>query len=899
MPDGSPKLPPGVRRLFRLSVTRSRGLRDTDDEMRFHLAMRINELRALGMSERDAAAEAQRRFGDLDQHRADSLRHATQQARQARRRSVMRGVGGDVRYALRTLARSPVFTASTIAVLALGIGMATAMISLYATVFVDRLPVAQQDRVVIAHPLDRRGTHLDVPFSYLPLIAGDSAVFRGVAGVYHLGVQPIPFVENGVAVELGAVTASANYFDVLGTRPALGRLFSSEDGRPGAAPVIVLSYRAWRRQFGGDSSVLGRTLLVPYTEKPARIVGVAPAGFAYPTGSDAWMPAESDTSTATLQADIVARLAPNVGVGTAQSQLFALTQRANPFARLIAQEHLSASAFEISAVDMRTFADTILGGARFAALALTLAAGLLLLIACVNIGNLVLVRLLGRTGEIAVRRALGGTYADITRQFGVEHALLGASGGILGLLLALGVLRAVRAAAPPQLPRSDTLGSFGMPLVIAALATVVTTALFGIIPAMVASRVDSYAALRADLRAGSESKGKRRARRWLVSTQMALALVMLSGAALLVRTLSLLQAIDLGYAPSHLSILSFTGPQSDLGTNERIFDVAKQLLTRIEATPGVIAATPVESEPFKGQSFFIMKLGAADEPQAEQARDVFVPFEFVGPGYFRTFDTPILSGRGFSESDTKGAANVVVISETLAHRLWPNENAVGKQVRQALGNSLWTVIGVARDTHFRELEHGGPVAYFDWNQVAPFWNGFVAVRTRNSLAASLPSIRAATRDVDPNLVVYDAQTMDQLLAAPLGQPRLSALLMASFSGVALLLSAIGLYGVIASGVRQQTRDLGVRIALGATGRDIRRVVLGDAAAVVVVGALIGVAGSIAGGRLLASQLFGVSPVDPLSLGAAAALLLVIAAGAALVPTYRAMRIDPVTALRSE
>lgn len=800
----------------------------------------------------------------------------------------------DVRLALRSLRHSPTFTVTTIAILALGIGMSTTMFTIYKAVLVDRLPVAAEDRLVVMHPLDRRGTHLDAPYPYLADIARDSAVFRGVAGVYHLGAQPGPFIDGSALVELGVVNASPNFFDVFGMRPAAGRLFRPEDGQAGAPAIIVLSYAAWRRRFGGDPSIVGRSLVRPYTRQPAKIVGVAPAGFDYPAGAEAWIPLPPDF---TAQVDIVARLAPNVTMDAARAGLLALTQRVNPFAKILATT--SQQTFEISGVDVQSLADTVLGHSRPAIVVLTLAVGLLLLIACVNVGNLVLVRLIGRTREIAVRRAIGATYADVVRLFVVESGLLGIAGGALGLLTAIASLRLVNAAAPAQLPRSDALGGASAPLATAAAITVFSMLLFGLLPSLMASHVSSYASLRSDARTGTEGRSRRRARRLLVASQMALAVVMLTGAALLVRTLVQLQSLNLGYRPDHVSMLSFTGPQSALATPEQIFDVAKALVARMEATPGVVAATPVESAPFKGQSFFIMQIAPAEQSASEREHSPFVPFEFVGPHYFQTFDVPIRRGRGFVASDSRSSEKVVVISETFARQLWPNENAVGKRLVQAKDNSAWTVVGVASDTHFRELKHAGPVAYFDWEQVEPFWTGWIAVRTTNSLAATLPALRAATHDANPNLVLWDAQTMDHLLDEPLAQPRLSALLLTGFGVIALLLSAIGLYGVMASAVRQQTRDIGVRVALGATPHDVRRLVLGDAMRVVGAGAVTGVVGAVVAGRLLASQLFGVSPIDPASIGAAAAALVAIGVAAAYVPARRAARIDPVEALRSE
>ena len=771
--------------------------------------------------------------------------------------------------------------------------MSTAMFTVYRTVLIDRFPITAQDRLVIMHPLDRRGTHLDAPYSYLPTIARDSALFRGVAGTYHRGAQPLPFMYGNASIELRFVSGSPNFFDVFGMRPAMGRLFRREDGEVGAPPVIVLSYAGWRRRFGGDSSIVGRTLVIPYTQQQATIVGVAPAGFDYPSRTEAWFPIPG---TDIAQVDIVARLAPGVTIDAARSGFFALTQRLNPFANIPGQK--LPRGFEISAVAVQSFPDTVLGSSRPTIVALTVAVGLLLLIACVNVGNLVLVRLLGRTREIAVRRAIGASYADIARLFVVENALLATIGGALGLLAATGLLRLVHAAAPPQLPRGDTLGAVSAPLAAAAGITLLAMLLFGLVPSLVASRVSSYASLRSDSRTGTESRSKRRARHWLVSTQVALALVMLSGAGLLVRTLTWLESMDLGYEPDHVSVIAFTGPKSVFATDTLVFDVAKQLVTRFEAIPGVVAATPIESEPFEGQSFFIMKVAPVEQPVSEREHNPFTPFEFVGPDYFRTFDIPIRRGRAFGVSDRKGSDKVVIINETLARHLWPNQNALGKQL-QTIDDKVWTVVGIASDTHYRELKRVGPVVYFHWDQVQPFWNGSVAVRTTNSLAATLPSIRAAARDVNANLVLWNAQTMDQLLDAPLTQPRLSALLLSGFSVVALLLSAIGLYGVMSSTVRHQTRDIGVRVVLGATSRDVRRLVLGDAMRVVGAGALVGVVGAILAGRVLETQLFGVSPVDPMSLGAVSVLLLAISVGAAYLPARRAARINPVEALRNE
>lgn len=803
----------------------------------------------------------------------------------------------DLKVALRSLRRAPVFTAAMIAVLGLGIGASTAMFTVFKTVLVDQLPIVAQEQLVVMHPLDRGGAHLDVPYPYLATIARDSGLFRGVAGIFHLGASATPFVDGDRSIDLIAASASPNFFKVIGARPALGRLFEHGDGAKGAPPSIVLSYAAWRRRFDGDRAIVGRALVMPYTEQRARIVGVAPPGFEYPAGTDAWLTLPFDFAA---QVDVIARLAPRTTVDAARSGLFALTQQLNPFSTVPSAPGAKPVFVPVSGVEVNSIVDIILGDARPAIRALTLAVALLLLIACVNAGNLMLVRLLGRVREVAVRRAIGASYGDVTRLFLVENSLLAVAGGVAGLVVGVVLLRLVHAAAPPQLPRSDALGLFATPVAMAVSVTVIALFLFGLAPSLLASRVTTYAALRADTRSGTGSRATRLGAQWLVASQMALALVLVASATLLVRSFEQLESMNLGYVPDHVSLISFTAPKSDLSTPALIGDAGRRLVTRIGALPGVIAVAPVESPPFKGQSFFIMKVAPSTAPAADREHYPFVPFEFVGADYFRTLLIPVLRGRGFRSSDNKEASKVVVINETLARRLWPNEDPIGKQLVQTGDGSVWTVVGVASDTHFRELRNTGPVVYFESEQAMDsFWSGFLAIRTTGSLAATLPALRAATREVDPHLVIWKSETMDQLVDEPMTQPKLSALLLSGIGLFALLLSAIGLYGVLAAVVRQQSRAIGVRIALGATARDVVRFVLDDAMRMVAAGAIVGAAGALGAGRVLASQLFGVKPADPVSLAVAAAVLLLVGGAAALLPASRAARIDPVEALRSD
>ncbi|HEX4681251.1 MAG TPA: ADOP family duplicated permease [Gemmatimonadaceae bacterium] len=871
---------------------------EVEDELRFHFDQRVADYLKRGLSREAAIVAARERLGDLDAIGSEIKAHDRSQMRRVEWRERASRLRDDVRVALRGLRRAPAFTIAASLVLAFGIGTSAAMFTVCKIVLIDRLPVSDEARLVVMNPLDTRGTHLDVPFDYLKVMARDSSVFGAVAGTYHRGALPTSFLDGSTVVGLATVLSSANYFAVLGMRPMIGRTFHAEDEEPGAPPVMVLSYAAWQRRFGGDSAAVGRTLLEPYSQHRALIIGVAPPGLNFPAGTDAWMPL-ADTSLQHLQVDIVARLAPHQTIATARDELLSLTRRVNPFLNSYPSRKLNPAQYAMPAVAAESFTDAVLGTSRPAVLILTLAVGLLLVAACVNVGSLILARLIGRTREVAVRRAIGGSFADVARLFAIENALLALLGGAAGAALAWGLLRAAAAFAPAQLPRRDAISTVAPPLAITLGVTIVALLLCGVAPSLAAARVSDYAGLRGGQRGTMEGRSTRRARRWLAASQLALALMLIAGAALLARSLAALQSMDLGYRPGRVSVLSFIGPQSVLGTSQATFEVGRTLVDRIRAAPGVVGATPIESLPFEGQSLFIMKVAATEQPVAERDRNPFVPFEYVGPDYFRTFDIPLRRGRAFRANDTRASGNVVVVNETLAHQLWPNQDAIGRKLVQLNDQSAWTVVGIASDTHFRELKETGPVAYFDWEQVEPFWNGMIAVRSGVPLTSVLPALRNATRGVNPALLLWKAQSMDDLLATPMAQPRLNTILLASFSLAALLLSAIGLYGVISAGVRHQTRDIGVRVALGAAPGDVLRLVLRDALGIVSAGAVAGIAGALIGSRLLASQLFGVSPLDPTAIAAAAALLVVVSLCAAFAPAWSAARIDPADALRME
>jgi predicted permease len=800
----------------------------------------------------------------------------------------------DLRIALRGFRRTPAFVVAVLAILGLGIGMAVAMFATFQTVLLRRLPVEDQDRLAVLWPYHTPAVELSPPATDLPEIRRVSRTMHDMAGVIHWGASNAPFVDGDLTISLNQAEVTSNYFEVLGAQPILGRLLRPEDDASGNPRAMVISYGVWRTRFGGDPSVVGRRLLWPYARTMYTIVGVAPAGLDYPIGADCWTPFQREDGRQVLA---VARLRPSATLEAARSEFFAIINRLKPEAKL-----MGATAQSLTAA--------VVGDIRPILTALSTAVALLLLIVCVNAGNLLLTRAALRTRELAVRRALGATYRDLVRQLVVESVLLAAAGGTLGLLGAEWLLRALVALAPSQLPRLDDIRLHGSLLGIAIGVTSFSVILFGVLPTLAAARGNRLAGLRSDVRSGSETYRRRQVRGWLVASQIALALVMLAGAGLLIRSLRKLERVELGYRSDHLSLVWFAWDATRYTTGDQMLGWGEQMEQRIRAFPGVTAVTPIAVPPFYGTSIMHASIEAEDRGPAAEATAMDVPVEAAGSQYFRTFGIPMLQGRSLLESDREGAPFAVVISQSVAQRFWPGQVPLGKRVRvvplfaptgERLTGTLYdwrTVVGVVPDTRFRSLQKLSPAIYLPWRQFEGWQAGF-AVRSQSDAAGLTSSLRHAIKEVDPTLVLAEVKSMDQLLGGPLGVPRLSTLLSAGFGVVALVLAIIGLYGVMSATVREQTRAIGIRMALGATPGQIREAVLRQALVIVLIGSGVGLAGALVATRLLRTLLFDLSPTDPATLAAVSCLLLIVAVLAAYLPARRATRIDPVQALRAE
>ncbi len=799
----------------------------------------------------------------------------------------------DLRYALRSLRRTPGFTLTAILTLALGIGLATAVFTVADTLLLRRLPIRDQDRVVVLW-----GERRDQTFSY-PLGIDDAREFarrarslERVAFSAYEGSWPTPIRDGDRIYRLHGALVSGEFFDVLGVQPVLGRALRPADDVWGAAPVVVLSYGAWRRRFGGDPHVLGRQI-VTYTDNVTHtIVGVMPQGLEYPRGTEVWAPimrAIPPKSLAFGAVYLIGRLAPRRGPVDGRDELTAFYARAE------------SSPWERNTHGVvHSLSRLVLGDTKPALLVFSAAAALLLLITCINVANLLLVRGLARVREIAVRSALGAGRGQVVRHLLGENALLAALGGALGVVVAAAAVRLFVAFAPPGVPRLDEIHANAAALAGAVGITGLAMLLFALAPAVITSRVDLERVLRSDTRQ-STGRRARLAREVLVAGQVALALIVLSAAGLIVRSLINLERVDLSFQSSGLLIADLT-MQGDLyGDAKTQRAMLERLVPELQALPDVRAASPVVAAPFSGNGGWDGR-PAADGQSPEQAGiNPMVNMEVATPDYFRTLGVPIIRGRGFTDADREGVPGAVIVSQSTARLYWPGADPIGKRLR--MGEKLeqvFSVVGVVPDTRYRDLRDARPSIYFPLRQsFFPFAPWTLAIRTTGSPADAVPAIRRVISETAPGVALVSAAPFGDLLEGPLAQPRLNALLLAVFAGAAVTLAAVGLFGAMATMVRQRTRELGVRMALGATARDLRGLVMRRALTIAAVGSVVGLLSALLVNRLLVAMLYEVAPTDWATLSAVTGFLIVVATLASVIPARSTTRIDAVIALRAE
>jgi predicted permease len=806
----------------------------------------------------------------------------------------------DLTFALRVLRRNATFAASVVVTLAVGIGAATAMFGVVNGVLLTRLPIHDQGRVMVLRKEQLVGNETLVPFSVGDLrnFAAQTRTLEAVAGAQYDGAWPATMRDGDRVLSPNTAVVSGNFFTTLGMRATFGRTLMETDDVVGG-DAIVISHALWLRAFGGDSTVVGRVIHGAGRGNAFRIVGVMPRGFAFPGKAEVWVPAVT----------VIPGAASNEGqwpynlVGRMRAGVSAEQVRAELAAFLARKAYVPGEPRDVRA-SVRSIESLIVGDVKPALLALAGAVALLLGLANVNVANLFLVRGLGRRRELAVRAAIGAGGWRIAQLMATEAVVLATLGGLAGLAVAAWLLRLVVSLAPAELPRTDAIrvdlavaAATGVMVVVSALA-------FSLWPAIAVSRQrDLHNVLRSGARTGAADVGSRRVRSFLVVAQVALAIVVLVGAGLLGRTLSVLQHLDMGFASDELSTVELSLPESITSSRPRLDAFYGAVTERLATMPGMSSATVVLVPPFSGRNGWDAFFNAEGQTARDAAANPALDFQPVLPSYFSTMGIPIRRGRGIAATDREGTALVAVVSRSFAERAWPRQDPIGKRFKfgHADAPSPWTsVVGVVDDVRYRELTYPRPVVYVAWAQQTdkpPL--SFVVARGAAGHALAARDVDRLVRELEPRVLVTSVATMRQRLTTSLARPRFDAMVLGVFAAVAFVLAAVGVYGVIAALVRQRTPEIGIRLALGAQPGEVRWMVMRSGLGLAGAGVVAGLAASLAATRVLGAELYGVHPADPLTMSAASLALLVAAALACGVPARAASRVDPLTALKAE
>ena len=798
---------------------------------------------------------------------------------------------------LRSVLGAPRFAGTVVAILALGIGLSTAVFTVADALVLRKLPVRDQDRLVVLAG-EARGRTVD----QWPLTLADTRDFarrtralESVGYVAYEGAWPVAIRNGDADLRLRRALVSGNYFSVLGTAPVLGRALRPDDDVVGAAPVAVISYDTWQRLFDGSLAAIGRSLVADEFRLTYRIVGVMPRGMAYPNGADFWAPfvparlsGENDTSAYTAL-DIVGRLAPTATAAGAEHEL----------TRYYAREGAPADERAVRG-RAQILPRVILGDARPAVFAFAAAAAVLLLIACINVANLLLVRSLARTREIAVRVALGAPRSRVVGQLIGENMILAIAGGAAGAGVAAMVVRGFVAFAPANIP---LLGRVRLDLTALGAALGITTVasmLFGLAPAFLSSRDDASALLRSGTR-HSAGRVARRARESLVVAQVALAVLMLSAAVLVGRSLVKLQDAPLGFDASHMLVAELAIPYDAYNTAEKQARLVRDLVAQLGATPGVQGVSPVVAKPFSGTGGWTGHARTEGQSEEDAETNPLFDMEVVAPNYFATFGVRVLRGRALTDGDREGAERVVVVSRSAARAYWPGRDPIGARLLMgSTPNDVFTVVGVVADTRYRSLRDALPSVYFPIAQnTLAFTPTTLAIRSAGAPSALVPTVRRVIDRAAPGVRLASAASFVSYMREPWGQPRLNTLLLATFGGAAVLLAAIGLFGVMSTMVRQRAHEIGVRMALGATAGVIQAMVLGRGPAIAGIGVVVGTVIALWVNRALAALLYGVQATDFVTLIAVAGALEAMAVLSTVGPAHAGARVDPVIALRAD
>ena len=806
----------------------------------------------------------------------------------------------DIRYAIRSLRRAGRFTTAAILTLALGLGATTVIFSLVDHIVLRPLPFADVNRVVVVREVVEE---LSATYPSLKANASHFLGWQRECGACEsvAALRKLPLTLTGAAdpIRLEGARVSANFFALLGVQPAMGRGFSAEEDAPGNDRVVLLSDAFWRGQYGGDRSLIGRTISLdgaPYT-----VIGILPEDFALPAGDAlgaqtglprdiavfkplALSPRESRTP-GEFDYLVLARLKPGSSLAAARAQLDA-----------IASGIVTRGGFGMTIRTLVTpMQEQVVGAVGRPLLLLLAAVGGVLLVVCVNLANLTLARNVSRQREAAVRVALGAGRGRLTRFALAESLLLAAVGGAMGFLLALWGIRALVAAAPATLPRVDEVGLDARVFVVAAIIAIIVGLAVGAIPALRFGNADPAEALKSGGRTATGSRGATRRRGLFIASQIALSTVLLVGTGLFLRSFVEVLGVDRGFQSDRVLALDVALPRPKYSTGDLRTSFHQQTLTELAALPGVRSAGLTTGLPLEGETQVDM-LSLENDPRPAPERPVG-GIRLVSPSYFETIGTPIRQGRAFTESDR--GRPVVVLSERAAAALWPGEDPIGKRMTPGSNDPLAEVVGIVADVRTSTLEkEGSVIAYIPYWQRGPA-EASILLRTAGDPSAITSAARAVLRRVDPTVPIARTRTMEQIVSASVAARRFQVALLTMFAIMALVTASIGIYGVISQSLATRTGEIGVRMALGARPADVHRLVLGEGLRPVAIGLALGIVGSIALGRSIRSLLFEVQPADPLTLGAVVLILGAVAVVACTVPARRVTRSGLTAMLRTE
>ena len=802
----------------------------------------------------------------------------------------------DAALAINQLRRRPGFALVATLTLALGVAVTTAVFAVVDTVILRTLPFMEPDRLMLVRRAQPGGkTPVETTYPEYRAVRDGASAFSGLAAVPS-SMQPAVRTDGEANEPLAVVGASGNLFDVLGARPLFGRTLTPDDDRRGTTPVIVLGYGMWERQFGGQRSVLGQRVELNGTRYT--VVGVMPQGFEYPRGSEAWIALVPAIDTLVDNPhiaflNIVGRVRPGVSIEGARQDAERLLARSAAAAGL---SNTVTGVVQLTSVDSE-----LRGDARRGMLVLLAAAVLVLLVACANVANLLLARAATRRGELSLRTALGASRGRLVGQLVVEAAILGGLGTVVGLLACVAGRGAIVAMIPVDLYGAAAVEIDGRIAAFTAALMIATTLLFGVLPAVRATRLDPGAALRSSTGRTTGSWGSRRTQRALVATEVALAVVLAIGGGVLLRSFVQLTSAPLGFERVHTLTSELYLPDAKYADPVRARAFFRDAAARVAALPGVRAAGAVLLRPLAGPDGFDYPLSLEGMNAETQRRQPLVNYEAVTPGYFEAAGIPVLKGRGVSASDDERAPKVVVVSAATAQRFWPGESPIGKRLKWGPPSSQepWVeVVGVVGAARYRDPRVESLDVYVPYMQ-SPWRLNHLVVRVAGDPRALTASLRSALAEVDPEARAVQVATVGDMAAAALRQPRFQMTLVGAFAVLALLLGAVGIFGVVSFATARRTRELGVRLALGAKGSDVKRLVIGETLRTVVVGITLGITSAAAGVRVLRGLVYGVSPADPLTFIAVPMVVTAVAVLAAAIPARRAARVDPITVLRAD